>query len=117
VTAVLEALVAHLPSGHEHAVPGPALAEAVGVTYRQLQQLVAEAIEAGIAVGSTCNGPRPGFYRMRPGNIEDFRIGVAHIVKRAGAMFARVRALERIRAHEFPAANRLFDLDDMEVPA
>jgi hypothetical protein len=108
---LLDDLRGLLPVGRERAIPGRRLAGHLGVSYRQLQELVGELIEEGTAVGSSCNGPSVGFFRPRPGDDADWIAGTAHIRSRAVSMFARLRALESIRQREYPGTPHLFDLD------
>jgi hypothetical protein len=110
---LLTRLEALLPEGRERAIPVQELATRLEVPRREVQAAVAELIERGVPVGSSC-GHVAGFFRMRPGDNGDFVAGTAHISRRSAAMFRRVRALERIRQRSFPDRPSLFD---PEAPA
>lgn len=87
-----EQLVAMLGTGREHAISANDLSYALNISTREVGAIVADLIEDGYCIGSLC-GERHGYFLVR--DAEDLTAGVAHIVHRAAASFARVRALQR----------------------
>lgn len=97
-----------LPIGHENAKPAFLLAHQLGITPRQVGQMVAEMRKAGILVGSGC-GAEPGYFYC--GSEEDVRIGLAHIVARVSESMVAVRAMRKAADERFGASTlSLFDI-------
>jgi hypothetical protein len=61
--------------GRAHPVPTKTLAGQLGVQARVIGELVAEAIEEGALIGSTCNGSRAGYFIVR--DWEDLTAGTS----------------------------------------
>jgi DNA-binding IscR family transcriptional regulator len=110
---VLLLIQAHLPAGRDQAIRASDLAAVLGVSERTVGALVAELIDSGFVIGSTCSGERPGYFLCQ--DFEDVRVGTAHIVARASESWRRVRKL-RANAIEAigPGTAPLFDLQDVQ---
>ncbi len=109
----LSALYLALPPGRDNAIPGAALAREIGCSERTLRSMVDELVDAGHLAGSMCSGERPGYFYIQ--DLEDLRLGTAHLVSRARSLFARVRRLERAAHARFVGGNEqlLLDLFDL----
>lgn len=88
------------------------MAAELGVSSRAVGELVAEAIEQGALIGSTCNGQRAGYFLVT--NMEDLEFGTRHIRHRALGCLRRIRLLRKAAAERFAEGEvqRLFDLED-----
>lgn len=86
-------LLALLPVGRDHAMSAWTLSVALGISERVVGALVAELIEQhGICIGSLC-GVRSGYFIIE--SLEDLEAGAGHSVRRAAAIFRRIRALRK----------------------
>jgi hypothetical protein len=112
VAGLADRLAEVLPEGRANAIGARALARRLGVDTRTLQQLVVEAIERGVLVGSTSVEPA-GYFLIT--DERDLELGIAHLRSRALACLARwakVRRAARARFDE-PTIQRLFSLEDV----
>jgi hypothetical protein len=111
MTALAERLTEILPEGRANAIPARALARRLGVDTRTLQQLVVEAIERGVLIGSASSEPF-GYFLIA--SESDLEAGTAHLRARALSClhrWSRVRKLARERFEE-PVVARLFELPE-----
>lgn len=115
--AILRDLAARLPLGISRALPADVLAADLGVSRRTVGALIAELIDRGSLIGSTCHPDGPGYFI--PASREELEEGTRHIVSRARASFTRVAKLRRAAERVFgPEVLTLFDIDQEEgVPA
>jgi hypothetical protein len=110
-------LVAHLVTilgqrgaGRRHPVSTKLLAAELGVPKRAVGELVAEVIEAGALIGSSCDASRPGYFIVT--DLADLEEGTSHIRARALSSLKRVAVLKRSAERAFgPEAIRLFDVE------
>jgi hypothetical protein len=108
-----ERVIALLPTGRHSAVSAKQLASELGTTTR----LIGECIESAILVdqypiGSLC-GANHGYFLMRPDDPADLEAGVGHSVRRAAAIFKRIRAVRRnYEAMEGAAQSDIWDVLD-----
>ncbi len=110
---ILHSLVRELEFGHQNPTSAAALADHLGITERMVGSAVAELIDQGALIGSSCKGGASGYFLIR--DEEDLRVGTEHIVSRAKKSFRRVARLRRAAAARFGAdvALRLFDLEEV----
>jgi hypothetical protein len=101
-----------LPEGRANAVGAEPLARELRVDVRTLQQLVVEAIEHGVLIGSAASEPFGYFLIVSEADLE---AGTAHLRARALSClrrWSRVRKLAREKFDE-PVVARLFDLEQV----
>jgi hypothetical protein len=96
--------------GRRHPVATKALAAELGLPRRAIGAVVAEAIEAGALIGSTCDASRPGYFIVR--DLDDLEEGTRHIRARALSSLRRISVLKHSAERAFgPDAVPLFDLE------
>jgi hypothetical protein len=96
--------------GRRHPVPTKALAAELGVPASVVGELVAEAIEQGALIRSSCNAFRPGYFLIQ--GLAYLEEGTRHIRARALSSLTRVSVLKRLAERAFgPEAVPLFDLE------
>lgn len=111
--AAIRALTEALPIGWEHAVPASELAQDLGLSERQIGQMVADLIDNGLLVGSTCDAEHHGYFLIQ--TEEDLDIGTRHMRSRAVSILRRVSKLRTAaKSAQFnEEALRLFDLQEV----
>jgi hypothetical protein len=112
-TSRLVALLQARARGRRSPLPSRVIAAELGVSQRDVGTLVAEAIERGAVIGSSCQAARPGYFWIV--DPQDLEPGVGHIVARAAACFRRVRVLRRAVEARFGPQPQLFDLEDPDA--
>lgn len=94
-----------LPRGRENAISMPALAEAVGITTRDLQQTIQHLInDHGVMIASA-TGRNHGYYF--PESKEEYRAAVDQLKHRIISLARRIRAIDQIAFEEIFGQNRI----------
>lgn len=109
----LARLTSFLGVGRALAVPATDLAAHLEVNERTVGALVAELIDRGWLIGSTCSGDRPGYFLIA--DELDLDVGTRHIRSRAISSLQRVSILRRNARDHFSAETvaRLFDVEGL----
>jgi len=81
-----------LPAGHALAMSAGELGRMLGISPREVGALVAELVEAGQPIGSSCTKPYGYYVCIDAADVEH---GAAHIRSRALGSLARWRAFQR----------------------
>ena len=99
------AAVRLIPRGRANAIPMAALAGALCMTTRNLQDVIKNLIEVrGVLVCSSC-GKNHGFYL--PESIEDYERGRNQIIHRIKSLASRLRAIDKQAYEEIFGQERI----------
>ena len=93
LTRVEENVLRNLRRGKESAIAMPVLAEAVGVSTRELQSVIQHLInDHGVLIASSCGKPSGYYY---PQCIEDYRAGARQLKNRIIQLARRLRKMDQ----------------------
>jgi hypothetical protein len=96
--------------GRENPVPTKILAAELRVPRRLVGEIVAEAIEQGHLIGSSCRASAPGYFLIE--DMDDLEEGTRHIRARALSSLRRISVLKHSAERAFgPDAVPLFALE------
>jgi DNA-binding Lrp family transcriptional regulator len=97
--------------GRRRAMAVRALADRLGLSPRDVQDLIAELIQEGTLAGSSCTPGPSGVFLIE--SEEDLEVGTRHIRSRALSSLKRVSALGKAAAQRFgPEVQTLFDFQE-----
>lgn len=112
LTALERAVLSLIQRGRENAISMPALAEAVGITTRELQQIIQHLInDHGVLIASA-TGRNHGYYY--PQSEDEYRAAAAQLEHRIISLARRLRAMDREKYEEIFGQGRIF-VDEEEV--